>query len=255
VTDDLAITVDGHVATIQIRRAPSNYFDSDLLRRIADACQELDSAGEVRSLVLCSEGRNFCAGADFQSGDLKSDRERAAAELYGQAVRIFEVELPIVAAVQGFAVGGGLGLACAADFRVATTQSHFWGNFSLLGFHHGFALSVTLPRIVGEQAALNMLISARRVDGSEALVMGLVDRLATDDSLLASAQEFAVELASRSPLATRSIKRTMRRGIVNQARAAMDLELAEQGRLWLTADSEIGLEANRNRQPPRFIGR
>ena len=132
----------------------------------------------------------------------------------------------MVAAVQGAAIGGGCGLALSADFRVATAQSRFSANFSRLGFHHGFALTVTLPAAVGRQAAADLLLSGRRVRGEQALALGLCDRLAGEDELLAQAIAYADELAAAGPLAVRSIRATLRSGLVEKARLAMEHEYA-----------------------------
>src|SRR5262245_30202140 len=106
--DDVTVDLDGHVATVEIHRPPHNYFAPELIGAVADAVTGLDDEPAARAVVLCSEGRNFCAGADFGPGSDLADR---TAELYAQAVRIFAARTPIVAAVQGAAVGGGLGLA------------------------------------------------------------------------------------------------------------------------------------------------
>jgi enoyl-CoA hydratase/carnithine racemase len=254
VSKDLLVNVVDHIAVVEIRRPPANYFDHDLLARIADAGEELQSGREARVIVLCSEGKHFCAGADFGAGPLSDDRERAAADLYEQGSRIFDLELPIVAAVQGSAVGGGLGLACAADFRVASPQSRFHGNFAGLGFHHGFGLSVTLPRIVGAQNALDLLVTSRRIDGDQAYAMGLVDRLAPTGDERLVAMDLATGIAALAPLAVRAIKRTQRAGVAEQVRSALRHELSEQNRLWQTADSKIGIAASLSREVAQFTG-
>ena len=153
------------------------------------------------------------------------------------------------------AVGGGLGLACAADFRVASPQARFCANFARLGLHHGFALTVTLPAIIGEQRALDLLCTGRRVGGEEAARIGLADRLAEPEGLRAAAQELAAEIAAGAPLAVWSIRETMRGTLANRARAAMDRELAEQDRLRQTADFAEGIRASAQRRPPRFEAR
>jgi 2-(1,2-epoxy-1,2-dihydrophenyl)acetyl-CoA isomerase len=178
-----------------------------------------------------------------------------AKELYAAAARLFEMRTPVVAAVQGAAVGGGLGLACAADFRVASPRARFCANFARLGLHHGFALTVTLPAIIGEQRALDLLCTGRRVGGEEAARIGLADRLAEPEDLRAAAQELAAELAAGAPLAVRSIRETMRGTLAGRARAAMDRELAEQDRLRQTADFAEGISASAQRRPPRFEAR
>ena len=148
---DVGVTVDDvtHVATIEIRRGPHNFFDIAVLGEVADTLDRL-AAGTTRAVVLCSEGKNFCAGANF-TGRSAALGSEGAPHLYDVAIRLFEQPLPIVAAVQGAAIGGGLGLALAADFRVASPESRFAANFAMLGFHHGFGLTVTLPLVVGHQ--------------------------------------------------------------------------------------------------------
>ena len=194
-----------HVAVVCLHRPPNNYFDTALIEDVAAAYEELDRSGWCRAVVLASEGRHFCAGLDF-AGNAGQD----IAALYAAALRLFAAPLPVVAAVQGAAIGGGCGLALSADFRVATAQSRFSANFARLGFHHGFALTVTLPAVVGRQAAADLLLTGRRVGGEEALALGLCDRLADDDDLLAQAIAYAAELAASGPLAVRAIRATLR---------------------------------------------
>ncbi|MFN8023397.1 MAG: enoyl-CoA hydratase/isomerase family protein [Acidimicrobiales bacterium] len=249
VTSDAAT----HVATIEILRGPHNFFDLQVLGDVADALATL-ATGETRAAVLCSEGKNFCAGADFSGGAGRLEQP-GTPHLYDVAIRLFEQPLPIVAAVQGAAIGGGLGLALAADLRVASPSSRFAANFSMLGFHHGFGLTVTLPLVVGHQAALDLLYTGRRLDGEQAHRLGLCDRLVADDALRATALAWAGEIAAAGPLATRSIKATMRGGLVEQVRAAMAHERAEQDRLQATDDFREGVRATAERRPPRFTGR
>ena len=250
----LNVSLADGIAVFEIDRPPANYFDPDLLAAIADAAMDLQAGSECRVIVLCSAGKHFCAGANFGSGPLSEDREGAAASLYEHGARLFEIEVPVVAAVQGSAVGGGLGLACAADFRVASAQTRFQANFSTLGFHHGFGLSVTLPRILGAQRALDLLLTARRVTGAEAYELGLADRLADPGAERSAAMELARVLAAAAPLAVRSIKRTLRGSLANEVRGALSRELSEQARLWRTSDSREGIAASLARTVPRFTG-
>jgi 2-(1,2-epoxy-1,2-dihydrophenyl)acetyl-CoA isomerase len=198
---------------------------------------------------LCSQGRHFCAGADFNSPGGSGDG------LYAMATRLIAQPLPIVAAVQGAAIGGGLGLAMAADFRIASPEARFSANFSRLGFHHGFGLTATLPPAIGHQATLDLLYTGRRVAGEEALAMRLCDRLVPADSLRAEAQAFAAELAKSAPLAVRSIRQTMRAPLVEAYRAALAREEPEQARLRQTADFREGIRATAQRRDPNFTGR
>jgi enoyl-CoA hydratase/carnithine racemase len=255
---DLTVSVgDDLVATAEIRRAPDNFFDAALIAGLADAYEWLDSRDDVRAVVLCSDGKHFCAGADLggrsAQGNPVTDGE--VTTLYAQAVRLFETRTPVVAAVQGAAIGGGLGLACSADFRVASPLARFAANFARLGFHQGFGLSVTLPAIIGQQRALELLYTGRRIGGEEAARLGLADRLAEPGDLRATAHKLAAEIAGSAPLAVRSIRATMRGGLASQIRAATDREGAEQERLRQTADFAEGIRASSERRPPRFEGR
>src|SRR6476469_11142943 len=178
-SSEQAVTVDltDHVATVEIHRPPHNWFDIEVIALLADSVLGLDDESECRAVVLCSEGKNFCAGADLSGSDLLDSTGR----LYHRAARIFSNGKPIVAAVQGAAVGGGLGLALSADFRGASPETRFSCNFARLGFHQGFGISVTLPAVVGQQRALELLYTGRSVAGPEAHEIGLVDRLVEDD--------------------------------------------------------------------------
>jgi enoyl-CoA hydratase/carnithine racemase len=247
VADDLTLTRDGHVAVLEIPRAPANYFDRALIGLLAEAADELDADKDCRAIVLCSEGKHFCAGANFAGDDMGGDRVATSEALYRHAVRVFRIKVPVIAAVQGSAVGGGLGLACAADFRVASPSSRFHANFSLLGFHQGFGLSVTLPDIVGQQQAMDMLFTSRRISGERAAEIGLVDRLVSDGEQRDEALRWAHEIADAAPLAVRSIKQTLRGDVTDRVSAALDRELSEQARLWNTKDSAAGIAANLNR--------
>jgi enoyl-CoA hydratase/carnithine racemase len=244
---------DDYVATLEFSRPPSNFFSAGLIQRIATTCQELAAGGRCRAIVLCSTGQVFCAGADLTSARVAGGSD--GRHLYDSAVEIFHQPLPIVAAVQGAAIGGGLGLALAADFRVAVPEARFAANFSLLGFHHGFALSVTLPAAVGQQKALDLLYTGRRITGREAFDIGLADRLAEPGQVREQAHAFAAEIAAAAPLAVRAIRATMRGDLAERARAAMARERAEQERLRLTADWKEGVAAVGARRPARFSGR
>ena len=236
------------VAVAQFSRPPNNYFDGALIGAIADAYERLDDDPGCRAIVLCSEGKHFCAGANF------AGRNPAEGDLYEQAVRLFAARKPVVAAVQGAAVGGGLGVALSADFRVASPESRFSANFARLGIHHGFGLTVTLPQVVGHQRALELLYTGARTGGEAAHAMGLCDRLVSADRLLEEAIDLAHEIAISSPRAIRSIRATMRGDLADRVRAATDHEATEQAKLFDTPDFAEGVAAAAERREPRFAG-
>ncbi len=253
---DVTVDVADLVAVVEIHRPPNNFFDADLVRSLADAIDAVESAeadSDARAIVLCTEGRNFCAGAALGSGE--SDPSRTPLALYRQGLRLFTGKLPIVAAVQGTAVGGGLGLALAADFRVATPESRFHCNFARLGFHHGFGVTVTLPAVVGQQRALELLYTGGQVRGDDALRLGLCDRLVPLPRLRAEAIALAMEIAASGPLAVQAIRRTMRGDLAKWVRDATERESDVQNALRSTDDFAEGVRAMAERRPPRFVGR
>ncbi|MDQ1429508.1 MAG: hypothetical protein QOF40_110 [Actinomycetota bacterium] len=249
---DQAVTVDvaDHVATVEIHRPPHNWFDLAVMTSLADSILALDDDADCRATILCSEGKNFCAGADLGGSDLIENTDL----LYAQAARLFSNRKPIVAAVQGAAVGGGLGLSLAADFRVATPETRFSCNFAKLGFHHGFGISVTLPAVVGQQRALELMYTGGEVRGYDALAIGLADRVVPAPDVRAAAYDFASRIAASGPLAVLSIRETMRRGLAKRVRAATNREHLEQQRLRKTDDFAEGIRASSERRTPRFTG-
>jgi enoyl-CoA hydratase/carnithine racemase len=249
--EDVTVEVADHVATVEFHRPPNNFFDVDLIQAIVAAVFALDDDADCRAIVLCSEGRNFCAGADLGP---ESDLVDQTANLYAQAVQLFSARKPIVASVQGAAVGGGLGLALAADFRVATPESRFSCNFARLGFHQGFGISVTLPAVVGQQRALELLYTGGQVKGAEALAIGLADRLTRPDDLRAAARELAAEIAGSGPLAVLAIRETMRGHLAARVHEATKREHEQQQQLRRTDDFREGVAAMAERRPPRFTG-
>lgn len=255
---DIDVTIgDDHVAVVEIRRGPHNYFDTPLIGRLADVYERLDDDPACRAVVLCSEGRHFCAGADFRAGagPTNVDPDRPERHLYDEALRLFRTRTPVVAAVQGAAVGGGLGLALSADFRVGSEESRFAANFARLGFHHGFGLSATLPAVVGQQLAMELLLTGRRIDGTAAAAAGLLDRLVPAEEIRAAAVELAGEIAKSAPLAVVGIRETMRGDLADRVQRATEREKREQDRTRSSEDRAEGIRASQERREPRFVGR
>ncbi|MFN0028210.1 MAG: enoyl-CoA hydratase/isomerase family protein [Acidimicrobiales bacterium] len=246
---------DDFVATIEIRRPPNNFISLGLVDALAEALGDLDGNDACRAIVLCAAGKHFCAGGDFSEGGAqRSPTGGEARNVYDEADRLFANTKPIVAAIQGAAIGAGLGLSLVADFRVAAPEARFAANFARLGFHHGFVLSATLPRAVGQQRALELLYTGRRVTGEEALAMGLADRLAPLAEVRNAAHELAREIAISAPLAVSSIRQTMRGDMPGLVRSVIAREKTEQGRLRKTEDWKEGVRAMSERRLPDFKG-
>jgi enoyl-CoA hydratase/carnithine racemase len=254
----VTVVIEGDVGTVTMRRPPHNFLTVSSMRELAAALEGL--AGHCRAAVLAAEGRSFCAGASFRADDSPdpsagSSFAETARSFYVEAMRVFESPVPVVAAVQGAAVGGGLGLMLACDIRVMSEAAWVQANFVRLGIHPGFALSATLPAFVGRGRAADLFLTGRRVDAGECLELGLVERVVAPERELGTAREIAAEIAAAAPLAVESTRSTLRRGLADLARRQLEHELAEQARLAGTYDAIEGVAAMLQRREPSFQGR
>src|SRR5262245_10950207 len=219
---DIAIEKRGHVALVEIRRPPNNFFDIPLIKEIASAFETFDEDGNIRAVVLAAQGKAFCAGANFGDGAARDAQGRrrydpvpGVAPLNIEANRLFRTKKPIIAAVHGAAVGGGLGLAMVADFRVTCPEARFCANFTRLGFHPGFGLTVTLPAVIGETKDAHMYYHTSCVSVEEAYAMGLAEMLVAQDQVRSAAQNLAAEIAENAPLGLIATRATLRAGLAD----------------------------------------
>jgi len=257
-SESVSVEIRGPVAELTFSHPPNNHVSTDLLREIADHLHALDAEASVRVVLLASEGRVFCGGADLVApgglGEARTSGADPTRRFYDQAIRMFGSAKPIVAAIQGAAVGAGLGIAVAADFRIASTEARFAANFVKLGFHPGFGLSHTLPALIGAQNARLMFLTGRRIKADEALRLGLVDSVVAPEDLTDAARALADEIAQNAPLALISTRRTLNAGRQAAVEATLLREHAEQTALKLTADYAEGVASVFERRPARFRG-
>jgi len=255
---EIGISIDGHVATVELRRPPNNFLDVEFIGELASALEALDEDANCRSIVLAAAGKHFCAGANLKKrvDDEAAGKKQVALprHLYHEAQRLVQTRKPIVAAVHGSAIGAGLGLALVADFRVTCKEARLAANFAAMGYHPGFGLTVTLPRPVGPQTARWLFLTGRRVTGDEAFAMGLADRLVAQDQVRQVAQEMAAELAKCGPLAVQATRETLNLDLVPAFRAATEREAFIQMMLRETNDFKEGVKAGFDRRDPVFTG-
>jgi enoyl-CoA hydratase/carnithine racemase len=248
----IAVSLDGHVAVLELNKPPYNFVDAAILEQLADHFEHLDADPDVRCLVLAAQGKAFCAGADFSTNEGSGSTAR---RFYEAAARLFSTRKPVVAAINGAAVGAGLGLAVVADFRIVAPEARFAANFVKLGIHPGFGLTHTLPRLIGPQNASLLLYTGRRIGGAEALRMGLADAVVEMDLLRQTAVSMAREIADNAPLAVMATRSTLRQGLVDAVRAQTEHEAREQERLFLTDDYAEGVRAVAERRSGNFVAR
>lgn len=251
---DIVVTQDGAVATIELNRPPHNFFDLAMVEAIADALDVLEADARCRVVVLAASGKSFCAGADFNNRP-ESDRVRHPKKvlpLYNEGVRIMRFRKPVVAAIHGACIGGGLGIAMCADFRVASIDAKFSANFNRMGVHPGFGLSFTIPRLVGPQHAARLFYTGQRIAADEAHRIGLVDMLVAPERCREEAHGLATEIATSSPWAVQSTRATMRAGIIEKFQQAVARESEVQAFQMRSPDFKEGVAAMTQRRAPNF---
>lgn len=254
---DVSVTLHNHVAVVEIQRPPHNFFDVVLIENLADAFDAMDEETECRSLVLAAQGKAFCAGANFSSGPsvLEQSDGKGRNPLYVAAVRLFSNRKPVVGAIHGAAIGGGLSLALVPDFRVTCPEASFAANFTKLGFHPGFGLTHTLPAIIGQQKAALMFYTGRRIKGDLAYDWGLADVLTSADQVRDEAIGLAQEIADNAPLAVMSVRATLRQGLAEMLTLVTDHEAQEQDWQRLTDDFQEGIASVAERRKGVFKAR
>ncbi|KRB84065.1 hypothetical protein ASE00_22440 [Sphingomonas sp. Root710] len=236
-----------HIGRIILSRPPSNYFDWDMISQIADLVASFDADPAIRAYLITSNQKHFCAGADFSDGNRPDPKP-----IYEAATRLAAHRKPLVAAIRGAAVGGGLGLALTADIRIGATDAWFQANFVKIGISPGFGLSHTLPRLVGEHRARELFLTGRRFRAEEALSIGMIDRLVQPDDLDEVAMVFAREIAENSPAALDATLQLLGRHDGQAFAAAVESELAFQRPLFVSPDFDEGVAAARERRSPIF---
>ena len=256
--EEIGCSIENYIATVEIRRPPNNFLDIELIGSLATVLEALDKDASCRAIVLAAAGKHFCAGANLKKrvDDEAAGKPQAARprHLYHEAQRLVQTRKPIVAAVHGSAIGAGLGLALVADFRVTCKEARLAANFCSLGYHPGFGLTYTLPRLVGAQTAKWLMLTGRRVPGEEAVSMGLADRLVPQDQVRKVATEMAAELANSAPLAVQAARETLNLHLYEEFRAATEREAFQQNMLRETNDFKEGVKAGFDRREPVFTG-
>ena len=254
---DVEINLSNYVGVVEIQRPPHNFFDAELIRDLVAAFNLLDDSEDCRALVLAAQGKSFCAGANFSSKENVLDKKTNEGRnpLYVEAAKLFANKKPVVGAIHGAAIGGGLGVALVPDFRVTCLEATFAANFVKLGFHPGFGLTYTLPRVIGQQKASLMFYTGRRIKGDEAVEWGLADVLTTQDKVREEAIKLAQEIAENAPIAVMSVRATMRQTLAEAVLKQTDHEGAEQNKHRQTEDFKEGIKAVAERRPGNFIGR
>ncbi len=262
-TDALLVERDGAVVTLTLNRPDSlNSLDTGLRDALRDTFTALDADTDCRAVLLTGAGRAFCVGQDLREHAATLDSGHAdplstVREQYNPiAAALGALGRPVVAAVRGTAAGAGASIACLADFRIGGPSTRFLMAFANVGLAGDTGISWSLPRLVGQAKAAELLMLAEPVDAPEAARLGLLTRLVEDDDqVLPAARALAARLAAGPTTAYAAIKRELAVGGSGSLADALGAEAAAQQRCGITADHAAATRAFVARQRPTFTGR
>lgn len=257
-TEKLQTAVQAGVCTLTLNRPDRlNAIDMELLDALIAALDAAATDAAVRVVVLAGAGRSFCAGADIgQMVERKPDEWERIVDRYLDPIRrIAALDKPVIAPLQGDVVGGGLGLAMACDFRIATSGARFCAPFIKLALAGcDMSAGYFLPRLAGLGFATDMMMTGRFVDSDEAARNRLVSRVVPEGELEAAVGMLAAQLAAGPAAALAATKRAIRRSLDRDMAAEFDYEVFVQVQCLQGADHKEGVAAFAERRPPRFAG-
>jgi 2-(1,2-epoxy-1,2-dihydrophenyl)acetyl-CoA isomerase len=257
-------TVDGAIATVTLNRPDArNAYTDEMIAATVEAFDRAEADDAVRCVILTGAGQSFSAGGDlklmqthsgmFEGGPVAL-RKRYQRGVQTIPTRLESFDKPVVAALNGAAVGAGLDLACMCDIRIASSEARFGSPFVKLGLIPGDGGAYLLGRVVGFARALELMLTGRLIDAEEALRIGLVTRVVAPDAVLATAREVAEGLAALAPLAVQLTKRAAYRAYDESLAQTLERAATYQGVVQNSADHDEGVAALLEKRAPRFRG-
>lgn len=261
-SDLLRFEIDRGVATITLNRPDKlNAFTDEMLERWVAALETYRIDPEVRVIVITGTGRAFTTGGDIDSFSASAAlspaliKERLVQGIQRLPRKMAEIDKPIIAALNGFATGGGLDIALACDIRFAAESARLAETYARMGLIPGGGGAFLLPRIVGMAKALEMLWSCDWVDAREAERLGLVNRVYADDELMARTQAFARQVADAAPISVQLIKRVARLSLGQDLDTALDIAASNLPLARTSEDHQEAVRAFKEKRKPQFRGR
>ncbi len=252
----------GHVGVITLNRPDNrNSMTAELLDAFGKVTAFAKADHDARCVVITGSGSCFSAGADLRAqiqraseGKPRMPHEKSFG-MYTAFMTVLDIEVPVVAAMNGHAVGGGFGLSLLCDVRIANEMSKYGANFARLGLHSGLGISYSLPRLVGGSRASELLFTGRLVRGIEAAEMGIASQAVPGEEVLPVALALASEIAASAPAAVRMMKRSLYRHLGWDVRQAALDEAYAQAATIETDDFREGMEALLEKRKPVFHGK
>lgn len=252
--NNLNLEVKDYIGTITLDRAPVNALNMAVLQDLEKVIQHLEENEDVHVVIITGAGKAFVAGADIGEMLNKTADEGRLFGAYGSKVfsRIEGLSKPVIAAVNGFALGGGCELALSCDIRIASSRSKFGQPEVALGITPGFAGTQRLPRIIGRARAKEMILTGDMIDAVEAERIGLVNKVVSPDLLISSAEDMAKRIIKNGQLAVRYAKAAINEGIDIDITSGNTIETLYFGMCFATEDQKEGMEAFLNRRKAEF---
>ena len=254
----LLTSLDNNVLTITINRPDKlNALNNDVFTDLNNVLDEIENNGEIRSAIITGAGpKSFVAGADISEFGGFNKEEAIALSKRGQIIffRIENCKKPIIAAVNGFALGGGCELSMACHFRIASENAKFGQPEVNLGLIPGYGGTQRLVQLIGKGRAIELLISANMIDANTALQYGLVNYVVKQEELLSKARSILETINSKAPLAIASCIKAAN-AVYDETINGFDLEVNEFGNCFDTEDMKEGTSAFLEKRKPRFTGK
>lgn len=253
--ENLLLKKQGSVAILSVNRPDElNALNTEVLEELENAIMQIERDGEIHVLILTGEGRAFVAGADISEMENMNPIDARDFAKKGMDVfrRIELMEKPTIAAVNGFALGGGCELAMCCDIRIASEKAKFGQPEVGLGITPGFAGTQRLARLVGLGKAKELILTTDIIDAQEAYRIGLINKITSKDELINSALEMANKIASKGQIAIRYAKHAMNRGIETDIETGMAIEREVFGLCFATEDQKEGMAAFLEKRKPNY---
>lgn len=253
--NNIIVEKKNSIGIIKINRPKAlNALDKDTIHELLDAVTELENDKKIKSAILTGEGKAFIAGADIkQMKDMTSLEAREFAELgHSLPIRIEESRLPFIAAVNGYALGGGCEVMMACDICFASENAKIGQPEINLGIHPGFGGTQRLPRIIGLMKAKELLLTGRSIGAKEAFDIGLVNKVVEEEKLMEEAEILAKNISSKSAVQSAFIKALVNKGSHIDLKSACNLEMLYFSTSFSTHDQKEGMEAFLEKRKPNF---
>ncbi|GAA2853665.1 enoyl-CoA hydratase/isomerase family protein [Nonomuraea rubra] len=253
----VSVEVADQIATIRLDRPKMNALNGQVQAELAEAAGIVDADPQVQAVILYGGERVFAAGVDIKEmADMSyADMAAHSATLQACFTAVAKIGKPVIAAITGYALGGGCELALCADFRVAGESAKLGQPEILLGIIPGAGGTQRLPRLVGPARAKDLIFTGRHVPAAEALAIGLVDRMVPDEQVYTAALEWAATFVGGPAVALRAAKQAVDHGLETDLDRGMEIERLQFSGLFATEDAKIGLRAFAEKTKPKFTGR